>query len=107
MSCSKRPPAPGGTQPLAEIVRGEAIRADAEARIRPDPVRLAVGWERRFVIETARAGDLVRLYEDTGHEVAVDPVPADALAEQCDGCRIVFMREYVSIYTRRRPTAAP
>jgi hypothetical protein len=93
---------PAEVRPLASLVRTEALRADTTARIRPDPARLAAGWERRFVIERERAADLVRLYEQTGHEVAVDSVPAEALRDECDGCRIVFMREYVSIYTRRR-----
>jgi hypothetical protein len=102
MSEDVRPPEPRVVQPLTSLVRGEALRADNEARIRPDPARLAAGWERRFVIERERAADLVRLYARAGLEVAMDPVPAEALADECDGCRVVFMREYVSIYTRRR-----
>ena len=102
MSEGTRPPKPPPIQPLASLVRGEAHRADSAARIRPDPARLAAGWERRFVIERERSADLVRLYAVAGYEVAVDAVPAQALADECDGCRVVFMREYVSIYTRRK-----
>lgn len=87
---------------LPGIVRAEATRADAEQRVRPDPARLAAGWERRFVIERARAADFARLYEDAGFEVALDPVAPELLADECDGCRIVFHLEYVSLYTRRR-----
>lgn len=87
---------------LASLVRSEALRADYADRIRPDPARLAAGWERRFVIERERAPDLVRLYAVAGLEVAMDPIAPEALADGCDGCRIVFLREYVSIYTRRR-----
>ena len=87
---------------LASLVRSEALRADYADRIRPDPARLAAGWERRFVIERERAPDLVRLYARAGLEVITDPVPAEALADECDGCRVVFLREYVSIYTRPR-----
>ena len=93
---------PDPVRPLASLVRGEALRADNEARIRPDPARLEAGWERRFVIERERSADLVRLYAVAGYEVAVDPVPPEPLADECDGCRIVFLREYVSIYTRSR-----
>jgi len=35
----------------------------------------------------------------------VDPAyhgPPETLADECDGCRIVFLREYVSIYMRRK-----
>ena len=101
MSAEEKRPESGMLRPLASLVRSEAMRADQESRIRPDPARLAAGWERRFVIERDRAPDLVRLYAVAGLEVAVDPVPPEALADECDGCRIVFLREYVSIYTRR------
>ena len=100
MSQESGPPVPRVVRPLASLVRGEALRADTESRIRPDPARLAAGWERRFVIERDRAADLVRLYARAGLEVVTDPVPPEALADDCDGCRIVFLREYVSIYTR-------
>ena len=92
---------PDDVRPLAALVRNEAVRTDSAERIRPDPARLAAGWERRFVIERERAADLVRLYAVAGYEVAVDPVPPETLADECEGCRIVFLREYVSIYTRR------
>ena len=101
MSEEMRPPEPRVVQPLASLVRCEAHRADSAERVRPDPARLAAGWERRFVIERERSADLVRLYAVAGYEVAVDAVPAEALADECDGCRVVFMREFVSIYTRK------
>ena len=92
--------------PLARVVRGEAQRAEAEERIRPDPARLAAGWERRFVIEKARAGDLARLYQEAGFEVALDAVAPELLDDECADCRLVFQLEYVSLYTRRPPPAA-
>ena len=87
---------------LAGIVRAEALRADAEERIRPDPARLAAGWERRFVIERARAADLVALYERSGFEVATDPVAPELLADECTDCRLVSALAFVQLYTRRR-----
>jgi hypothetical protein len=91
-----------GAARLGAVVRSEALRADAESRIRPDPARVAAGWERRFVIEEARAADLVRLYEDAGFEVAVDPVAPELVAEECTDCRVVGALRFVSVYTRRR-----
>ena len=102
MSAEEKRQEPGVLRSLAGLVRSEAIRVDSEERIKPDPARLAAGWERRFVIERDRAVDLVRLYARAGLEVVVDPVPPESLADECDGCRVVFLREYVSIYTRRR-----
>ena len=92
--------------PLVSLVRGEALRSEAGERIRPDPARLAAGWERRFVIERSRAADLARLYEESGHEVALDPVAPELLQDDCSDCRLVARLEYVMLYTRRR-TGAP
>jgi hypothetical protein len=86
---------------LTGIVRGEALRAEAETRVRPDPARLAEGWVRRFVIEKRRAADFAALYKESGFEVLLDPVAPDLLEEECAGCRLVFQLEYVSLYTRR------
>jgi len=82
-------------------VRGEALRADAGERIRPDPARVAAGWERRFVIERARAADLVTRYEGAGFEVAVDPVAPELLQDECSDCALVARMDYVQVYTRR------
>jgi hypothetical protein len=104
-------PAPGSGEPpggpLSSLVRAEALRAEAGGRIRPDPARLAAGWERRFVIEKGRATDLARLYEATGHEVVADPVPPELVDDECIDCRLVAQLEYVSLYTRRRDGGTP
>ncbi len=88
-------------RPLASIVRGEAIRADAEERIQPDPARIAAGWERRFVIERARVADFVKLYEESGFEVAVDPIAPELLEDECADCALVARLDYVQVYVRR------
>lgn len=87
---------------LASIVRGEAVRADSTERIQPDPVRIADGWQRRFVIEKGRTADLVRLYEEGGFEVVLDPVAPELLADECTDCRLVAALDYVQVYTRKR-----
>ena len=92
--------APAGARPLASIVRGEALRADAESRVKPDPARVAAGWTRRFVIERARAADLVTLYEQAGFEVAVDAVAPELLEDECSDCKLVVRLDYVQVYTR-------
>jgi hypothetical protein len=88
------------TRPLASIVRGEALRADAAERIQPDPARVAAGWTRRFVIERARAADLVKLYEEAGFEVAMDSVAPELLQDECSDCALVAALDYVQVYTR-------
>ncbi len=94
------PPQP--VERLAAIVRGEATRGESESRIRPNPARVAAGWEPRFVIERARVADLVALYEARGFEVALEPVPPELVADECGDCRLVAALEYVRVYTRRR-----
>lgn len=101
---SREPGAPEtvpAAAPLASLVRAEAMRSEAASRIRPDPARLAAGWERRFVIERGRAADLARLYVQAGFEVAQDPVPPELLEEECADCRLVVQLGYVSLYTRK------
>src|SRR5512139_1150106 len=87
---------------LAEIVRGEALRAEAQSQIRPDPERIAQGWERRFVVEARRADEYVQLYESLGFEVCADPVQREQVDDDCDDCRIVLLLDFRTIYTRRR-----
>ncbi len=100
-------PAPGSREArLAGVVRGEALRADAESRIRPDPARVADGWEWRFVLEHGRAADLVRLYEQAGFDVATDPVQAEQIDEECTDCRLVSALRFVALYTRPRSSRA-
>lgn len=91
--------------PLASLVRAEALRDEAAGRIRPDPARIAAGWERRFVIEKGRAADLTRLYAQAGFEVVQDPVPPELLDDECVDCRLIVQLEYVSLYTRRPGSA--
>lgn len=87
---------------LAGLIRVEAHRAMSEAAVRPDPVRLADGWERRFIAEGMRAAEMAELYEKLGFEVAVDPVRSEELAGECEACRVVALLAFKSIYTRRR-----
>ena len=92
---------PARVSPLASLVRAEALRDEAAGRIRPDPARIAAGWERRFVIERGRAADLARLYVQAAFEVEMDPVPPELLDDECVDCRLVVQLDYVSLYTRK------
>lgn len=89
-------------EPLPALVRAEAARVAAEGRIRPDPARLAAGWERRFVVEVRRVDEYVRLYESAGFEVAVDSVLPEQVEEECGDCAAMLALEFKTIYTRSR-----
>lgn len=86
---------------LSPLVRIEAHQMASEASIAPDPARLAEGWERRFVGEGERAEEMIHLYGELGFEVVADPVRPSELHGECEACRIVAVRRFVTIYTRR------
>jgi hypothetical protein len=73
-----------------------------ELTYRPDPARIAAGWEFRFVADTARAEEAVALYASLGFEVAADSIETNRLDEDCAGCQVVVLLRHRAIYTRRR-----
>ena len=76
-----------------------------EPVIRPDPSRIAEGWEPRFVVEARRVPEYVDLYVSLGFEVLADPVRRDHVASSsCSDCRVAILLDFRTIYTRR-PTS--
>ena len=73
----------------------------SEAQLRPDPARLADGWERRFIADAARAAEAVELYERLGFEAVADPLRTNEMGEQCDACQLVALLRFRTVYTRR------
>lgn len=94
------PPDPSG--PLSFLVEGEARRVLSEAQLRPDPARIADGWERRFIADGARAQEMAALYESLGFEVAADPIRPDEMGEDCEDCQLLALMKFRTIYTRRK-----
>ena len=89
--------------PLGRLVRHEAHLLSLGDRIAPDPARAAAGWERRFVADAARADEAMRLYAELGFEVCADPLAPEDLTGGCEDCRLLMLRTFRTIYTRRRP----
>ena len=77
-----------------------------EVGTRPDPKRLAEGWEHRFVATGERVEEMVALYRELGFEVAADPVRSEDPQGGCDVCFSGTV-EYRLIYTRRRKALDP
>lgn len=108
---ARRPdaPEPGGRDGAGHrdatdrLAREEARRVLLQARIRPNPERLAAGWERRFLADAARAREAQAIYEGMGFEVALDPVRPQDLEPDCADCALVTAAGFRMIYTRRRP----
>ncbi len=73
----------------------------SKAQLRPDPALLSEGWERRFVADAQRAKEAMALYAQLGFEVRAEPVTLDQLEEGCEGCHLVALLQFKTIYTRK------
>jgi hypothetical protein len=69
----------------------------------PRPERVAAGWERRFMADALRLPEYVELYTQLGFQVETEPVSPDEIGPDCEGCRLLMCRQFVTIYTRRAP----
>lgn len=74
---------------------------------RPDPERIAAGWEFRFVADAKRAEEAAELYASLGFEVEAVQIQAEVLDDDCADCQIVMLLKYKAIYTRRRGGLQP
>ena len=87
---------------LTHLVAREADRTLSTGQLAPDPVRVAAGWERRFVADGKRADEAVALYHSLGFEAVADPIRQEELRPGCDDCRVVTLLNFKTIYTRKR-----
>ncbi len=67
-----------------------------------NPVLLAAGWERRFMADGKRLNEYVELYQSLGYEVHTETVLPDEIGPECNDCRLVVCRQFVTVYTRKR-----
>lgn len=65
-----------------------------------DPELEGAGWQMRFIVGPERAREAEAMYRETGFEVRLEPVPVNALADSCEGCKALF-RHFFVIYTRK------
>jgi len=87
-------------RPEESSVSGGTARGPVNTR--PDPARIAAGWEYRFVAAGARAEEMIALYRELGYQVAADPVIGHDLEDGCQVCFASGGEQYWSIYTRRQ-----
>jgi hypothetical protein len=79
-----------------------ADRVLSDAQLRPDPVLVAEGWERRFTADEQRAKEAMELYTQLGYEVRAEPVRPQELHDDCMDCRTVVSFQFQTIYTRKK-----
>jgi hypothetical protein len=77
----------------------------SEAVLQPDPALIAEGWQRRFIAGGDRVQEAVELYTQLGYEVRVEPVLLKELREECQGCQLVALLHFKTLYTRKRERA--
>ena len=101
-----RPPRRGDSLPIVAGIRPHPAPSPPYGDPdEADPVRLAEGWERRFIAQGARLDEMMRLYEALGYEVVADPVSGGRSGVECEGCRLATQFEFKLIYTRRSCTS--
>jgi len=66
-----------------------------------DSKLLAEGWERRFMADLGRLDEYVELYTSLGFEVRTEKVPPEEIGPECNDCRLIICRQFVTLYTRK------
>lgn len=89
-------------KPLSTIVQQEANVALSADEIKPDPILIADGWQRRFVADGTRLKEMADLYSEMGLDVRVEPVRQDQMADKCDDCQVHMIMHFSTIYTRKK-----
>jgi hypothetical protein len=87
---------------LGSLVEQEARRVLAEAQLRPNPVLVAAGWERRFIADARQAKEAMELYSQLGFEVLAEPVQAAEMGQDCEDCQVLVLLQFKTIYTRKK-----
>ena len=67
-----------------------------------DPKLVAEGWERRFMADGKRLSEFVDLYTSLGFEVHTEAIQPDEIGPECNDCRLIICRQFVTLYTRRQ-----
>jgi len=70
-----------------------------------DPALLRLGWQRRFMADASRLQEYIDLYGALNFEVRTEPVSQAELGEECEDCRLMICRLFVTVYTRRSATS--
>lgn len=86
---------------LLRLLKEEEHRVLSTAALTADPVRLAAGWERRFLADGPRAAEAVALYEALGFEVEAVALSGNDLPTDCTDCQLATLLAFKTIYTRK------
>lgn len=86
---------------IESLVKESGDRILSEAQLRPDPLLVAGGWQRRFTVDEERAKEVVDLYAQLGYEVRAEAVHAGEPQDDCHDCHASTTVRLRTIYTRK------
>jgi hypothetical protein len=86
---------------IESLLKESGDRFLSEAQLRPDPVLIAEGWQRRFTVDEERAKEVTDLYTQLGYEVRAEAVHAGEPQDDCHDCLASATLRLRTIYTRK------
>jgi hypothetical protein len=86
---------------IESLLKKSGDRFLSEAQLRPDPVLIAEGWQRRFTVDEERSKEVTDLYTQLGYEVQAEPVNAGEPQDDCHDCHASTTLRLRTIYTRK------
>lgn len=81
----------------------DTISCADDVGVRTNPKLAAEGWERRSLVDPARAEEFIELYESLGFEVLAQKLTAEDFSDTCRECASVVCQTYILIHTRKKP----
>ena len=87
------------------VVESPEPRSPADERP-GDPALVRLGWQRRFMADASRLQEYIDLYGTLNFDVRTEPVNLAELGEECEDCRLMICRLFVTVYTRKKEPSA-
>jgi len=78
----------------------EQINCANELGIKTNQKLTNEGWQRRSLVDPARAAEFTELYESLGYEVLAQNLTPEDFAETCKDCASTACGTYLLLYTR-------
>lgn len=85
------------TNPLGDTMSQET----SERTLREEELARE-GWGKKFVAAEPKLSEYVKMYDELGFEVHLEPVTPQELAQECSTCFLAQCDMYRTIYTRLR-----
>jgi len=67
----------------------------------PEEKLISEGWQKKATYDDPRLAEMVKMYEEIGFDVHLEPFNADN-EDGCTGCMELFPEQFKTIYTRKK-----